>query len=188
MPAGPAAVITPWNAPFMLSTWKIGAGAGGRLHGRAQAGRVVAAVLLAAGRPDGRGGLPARRVQRRCRVSARRSAPRSSRTRCSGASRSPARPRPRATSASAAAAQPRPVHRRARRQGPADRVRRRRPRRRRRQGRGPVRRRRPGVPRRNAAAGPGERSASRSSSAFNAAVDAHVLGDPRERRRRPSRR
>jgi betaine-aldehyde dehydrogenase/5-carboxymethyl-2-hydroxymuconic-semialdehyde dehydrogenase len=23
MPAGPAAVITPWNAPFMLSTWKI---------------------------------------------------------------------------------------------------------------------------------------------------------------------
>src|SRR6185503_18277885 len=22
MPAGPAAVITPWNAPFMLSTWK----------------------------------------------------------------------------------------------------------------------------------------------------------------------
>ncbi|HST40159.1 MAG TPA: aldehyde dehydrogenase family protein, partial [Conexibacter sp.] len=24
MPAGPAAVITPWNAPFMLSTWKPG--------------------------------------------------------------------------------------------------------------------------------------------------------------------
>jgi betaine-aldehyde dehydrogenase/5-carboxymethyl-2-hydroxymuconic-semialdehyde dehydrogenase len=23
MPAGPAAVVTPWNAPFMLSTWKI---------------------------------------------------------------------------------------------------------------------------------------------------------------------
>jgi acyl-CoA reductase-like NAD-dependent aldehyde dehydrogenase len=23
MPSGPAAVITPWNAPFMLSTWKI---------------------------------------------------------------------------------------------------------------------------------------------------------------------
>ena len=23
MPAGPAAVITPWNAPFMLSTWKV---------------------------------------------------------------------------------------------------------------------------------------------------------------------
>src|SRR4029077_713498 len=22
LPAGPAAVITPWNAPFMLSTWK----------------------------------------------------------------------------------------------------------------------------------------------------------------------
>src|SRR6185312_11457567 len=22
MPSGPAAVITPWNAPFMLSTWK----------------------------------------------------------------------------------------------------------------------------------------------------------------------
>ena len=23
MPAGPAVVITPWNAPFMLSTWKV---------------------------------------------------------------------------------------------------------------------------------------------------------------------
>ena len=22
MPAGPTVVITPWNAPFMLSTWK----------------------------------------------------------------------------------------------------------------------------------------------------------------------
>src|SRR5262249_59988917 len=22
MPSGPAAVVTPWNAPFMLSTWK----------------------------------------------------------------------------------------------------------------------------------------------------------------------
>ncbi len=26
MPAGPAAVITPWNAPFMLSTWKVAPG------------------------------------------------------------------------------------------------------------------------------------------------------------------
>ena len=23
MPAGPAVIITPWNAPFMLSTWKV---------------------------------------------------------------------------------------------------------------------------------------------------------------------
>ena len=30
MPSGPAAVITPWNAPFMLSTWKTAPGAGGR--------------------------------------------------------------------------------------------------------------------------------------------------------------
>src|SRR5205807_3987755 len=26
MPSGPAAVITPWNAPFMLSTWKTAPG------------------------------------------------------------------------------------------------------------------------------------------------------------------
>ncbi|MDQ3824155.1 MAG: aldehyde dehydrogenase family protein, partial [Actinomycetota bacterium] len=26
MPAGPAVIITPWNAPFMLSTWKVAPG------------------------------------------------------------------------------------------------------------------------------------------------------------------
>ena len=41
------------------------AGARGRLHGRAQAGRVVAAVVLAAGGPRRRGGPSARRAQRR---------------------------------------------------------------------------------------------------------------------------
>ena len=65
MPSGPAAVITPWNAPFMLSTWKTAPGAGRRLHRHPEAGRVVAALVLAARRPDRRGRLPARRVQRR---------------------------------------------------------------------------------------------------------------------------
>lgn len=32
-PIGPVGIITPWNTPFMLSTWKI-AGARGRLHDR----------------------------------------------------------------------------------------------------------------------------------------------------------
>ena len=42
-----------------------GARAGRRLHRGPEAGRVVAAVVLAARRPDRRGRLPARRVQRR---------------------------------------------------------------------------------------------------------------------------
>ena len=94
MPSGPAAVITPWNAPFMLSTWKMRARPRRRLHGRPQAGRVVAAVLLAARRPDRRGRASRPASSTSCRASARRPAPRSSRTPACGASRSPARPRP----------------------------------------------------------------------------------------------
>ena len=76
-----------------------GAGAGRRQPGRPQAGRVVAAVVLAARRPDRRGRLPARRVQPRAghrrggRAAARRA------TRGSSGSASPARRRRPATSA-----------------------------------------------------------------------------------------
>ena len=43
-PIGPAGVITPWNTPFMLSTWKIAPALAARLHGRPQAGGVEPAV------------------------------------------------------------------------------------------------------------------------------------------------
>ncbi len=65
MPAGPAAVITPWNAPFMLSTWKtapaLAAGCTMVLK-PAEWSPLSCSILadLIAG-----GGLPARRVQHR---------------------------------------------------------------------------------------------------------------------------
>ncbi len=127
MPAGPAAVITPWNAPFMLSTWKTrrrwrpaAPSCSSRPSGprsRARCSPIAAA----------RGRVPAGRASTSCRGSARRSAPRSSPIRCCVACRSPGRPTPRGRSASVAATQHRAVHRRARRQGAADRVRGRRP-------------------------------------------------------------
>ena len=70
------------------------AGARRRLHRRAQAGRVVAALGLAARRPRRTRPGSRRACSTSCRGSARRSAPRSSPTRASGGSRSPARPRP----------------------------------------------------------------------------------------------
>ena len=76
------------------------AGARGRLDGDPQAGRVVAALVLAARRPRRRGRASRRASSTSCRGSARRSAPRSSRTPASAASRSPARPRRHGTSAS----------------------------------------------------------------------------------------
>ena len=107
-----------------------GAGARRRLHGGPEAGRVVAALLLAARRPDRRGRPAAGRLQRR---------PGDRRARRRGAHLEPrrrpdlvhrlagdgARDRPRR------GLEPGPVHRRARRQGPAAGLRRRRPRRRR---------------------------------------------------------
>ncbi len=50
MPAGPAVIITPWNAPFLLSTWKLAPGPGRRQQRDPQTGRVVAIV----GRPTRR--------------------------------------------------------------------------------------------------------------------------------------
>ncbi len=60
MPAGPAVVITPWNAPFMLSTWKLApALAAGNtvIHKPAEWSPLSAALLaeltIEAGFPDG---------------------------------------------------------------------------------------------------------------------------------------
>ena len=60
MPAGPAVVITPWNAPFMLSTWKLApALASGNtvIHKPAEWSPLTAAILaelaMEAGMPDG---------------------------------------------------------------------------------------------------------------------------------------
>ena len=53
-PLGVAAQIIPWNFPLLMLAWKIGAGAGGRQHGRPQARLDHAAVCAA----PFRGGLP----------------------------------------------------------------------------------------------------------------------------------
>ncbi len=60
MPAGPAVVITPWNAPFMLSTWKLApalAAGNSILHKPAEWSPLTAALLaeltLEAGFPPG---------------------------------------------------------------------------------------------------------------------------------------
>ena len=54
-PVGVVGQIIPWNFPLLMAAWKLGPGAGVRLHGRAQAGRADAAVGAAAGRADPRG-------------------------------------------------------------------------------------------------------------------------------------
>jgi 5-carboxymethyl-2-hydroxymuconic-semialdehyde dehydrogenase len=53
-PAGVTAVSTPWNAPFMLATWRVGPRSP-RQHGRPEAAGVGAADLLHARRPGRRG-------------------------------------------------------------------------------------------------------------------------------------
>ena len=63
-PAGVTAIITPWNAPLMLATWRIGPGAGRRQHGGRQAAGVGAVDRVAAGRHHRRGRPAARGVQR----------------------------------------------------------------------------------------------------------------------------
>ena len=42
-PVGVVGQIIPWNFPLLMAAWKLAPGAGGRLHGRAQAGRADAA-------------------------------------------------------------------------------------------------------------------------------------------------
>ena len=43
-PVGVVGAIIPWNFPLLMAAWKLGPGARGRLHRRAQAGRADAAV------------------------------------------------------------------------------------------------------------------------------------------------
>ena len=179
--AGPAVVITPWNAPFMLSTWKIAPAlaAGCTVVLKPAEWSPLSCSLLADLAAEA--GLPAGRLQRRPgdRRGGRRGARR--RIRASGASRSPARPRP------GAGDRPRPRPRNlvpftggARRQGAAARLRRRRSRGRRAQGRRPVRRRRPGLPRRARGCSSRSRSPSEFLELFHRFTDEHVLGDPRD--------
>ena len=179
MPAGPAAVITPWNAPFMLSTWKTAPAlaAGCTVVLKPAEWSPLACSLLAD--LAARGRAAARRLQRR--PGHRRGGRRRARRAPAAAPRLVHRlARDGAPDRRRRGREPRAVHRRARRQEPVPRVRRRRPRRRRAQGRRPVRRRRPGLPRRHAAARRGVGRATPSSTRFHAAADEHVLGDPRD--------
>ncbi len=60
-PLGVVGLIVPWNFPLTIASWKVGAGARRRQHGRAQAGRADAAdraassseLALEAGIPEG---------------------------------------------------------------------------------------------------------------------------------------
>ncbi len=89
-PVGVAGQIIPWNFPLLMAAWKIGPGARGGLHGRAEARRADAAHRAAARRAGARG-RPARgRPQRDHRATAI-PARRSSITRASTRSPSPAR-------------------------------------------------------------------------------------------------
>ena len=178
MPAGPTAVITPWNAPFMLATWKMRTALCRRQHGRAQAGGVVAALgSLLADLADG-GGLPPGVFNVVQGTGEEVGAALVADPRCGG-SRSPARRRParligcrgrRATSCrSPPSSAARGVHR----------LRRRRPRR----GRAAGRPASTTTPVRSAWPGRGCSSRHRSRDdvprAIPASRDAHVLGDPR---------
>ena len=151
MPSGPAVVITPWNAPFMLSTWKtapaLAAGCTVVLKPAEWSplscsllADLVAEAGHAAGRVQPRPGHR-RGGRRRAR---RRPARATALVHGLARDRAPDRRRGRA--------QHRPVHGGAGRQEPADRVRRRRHRGGREEGGRPVRRRRSGLPRGHAPA------------------------------------
>ena len=104
MPAGPAAVITPWNAPFMLSTWKTAPALAAGCTIVLKPAEWSPLSVLAARRPDRRGRASRPASSTSSRASARRSAPRWSHTRSSAACPSPARPRRRRQIGVAAAA------------------------------------------------------------------------------------
>ena len=88
---GSAALITPWNAPFMLSTWKVGPGARGGLHRRGEATGVGPTYVLADGRHR-RGGRPAAGVLNVVQGLGQEAGAALTRIRTSPASPSPARP------------------------------------------------------------------------------------------------
>ena len=102
-PLGVVGLITPWNFPLTIASWKLGAGAGRRQHGRAQAGRADPADRAALRRAGARGGNPRRRRQRRRRAGAHLRAAPGRAPRTSPRSPSPARPRSAARSPPGAA-------------------------------------------------------------------------------------
>ena len=77
-PAGPAVVITPWNAPFMLATWKIAPALAAGCTVVLKPAEWSPLSCLASRRSRRRGGASRRASSTSCRGSARRSAPRSS--------------------------------------------------------------------------------------------------------------
>ena len=148
MPAGPAVVITPWNAPFMLSTWKLAPAlaAGNPVVLKPAEWSPLSCSLLAdltveAGLPPGVFNLVQGIGEEVGPPLVARPPGQADQLHRLPGDGPPHRP--------GGGGEHRPVHRRARRQGPADRVRRRRPRRRRGEGRRAVRRLRPGLPRRH---------------------------------------
>ena len=186
MPSGPAVVITPWNAPFMLSTWKTAPAlaAGCTVILKPAEWSPLSCSLLCdlvaeAGFPPGvfnvvqgigeEVGAALTRHARRPPDLVHRLA------------------RDRGPHRHGGGAEHRPVHRRARREGPAARLRRRRPRGGGAQGGGPVRRRRPGLPRRDAAPRRGVASRTRSSSSSTASPTS-TCSATRATTRRRSRR
>ena len=102
-PLGVVALITPWNFPLTIASWKLAPGAGGRQHGRAQAGRADAADRAAVRADRARGRASPRAWSTSSSGRARRAARGSSSTPTSPRSPSPARPRSAARSPPAAA-------------------------------------------------------------------------------------
>ena len=92
-PIGVVAQIVPWNFPLAMAAWKLGPGAGRRLHLRSEARRADADDGAAPRRAHRRGRLSAGRGEYSHRQWARPPAPRWSRIRASTRSPSPARPR-----------------------------------------------------------------------------------------------
>ena len=88
------AVITPWNAPLMLATWRVAPALAAGNTVVLEAPRMGAAHGIAARRHRARGGAARRGRSTSSRGSARRPAPRWSPTRASHGSRSPGRSRP----------------------------------------------------------------------------------------------
>ena len=66
----------PWNFPLLMAAWKLGPGAGLRLHRRVEARRANAALGAASRRTDHGSRLPRRRGQHRLRATAKQQAPR----------------------------------------------------------------------------------------------------------------
>ena len=184
-PSGVAALITPWNAPFMLATWRVGPAlaAGYTVVLKPPEWAPLTCSLLADLAEEAGARRPA------CSTSCRASAHEAGAALVCAPRRRPHRVhglawRPPQSIAARRRREPHAVSLRARRQVAVHRLRRRRPRRGRRDGRRPVRQRRPGLPGGHAAARRARRSSTSSCARFLGA--ARGLAHRRARvRRRP---